>query len=237
MKKHLLIPLVVLTTFSPVAADSNPKDEVVSAAKKLADKDNYSWKTTVVVPEDAPFKPGPTEGKTEKNGLTYVVMSFFDNKMETVIKGDKAAALNPEGVWKSVDELGKEEGPGQFMALIIRNLKTPTKEAADLVSFSQNLKNEGDVFSSDLTTEGSKELQTWGSKDDPNRPTVTNAKGSVKFWLKDGVISKYEFKLKGTISFNGNELPNERTTTVEIKDQGTTKIEVPEAARKKVNQS
>jgi hypothetical protein len=41
--------------------------------------------------------------------------------------------------------------------------------------------------------------------------------------------------LKGKISFNGNDFPNERTTTVEIKDVGTTKLEVPEEARKKIS--
>jgi hypothetical protein len=61
--------------------------------------------------------------------------------------------------------------------------------------------------------------------------TVTDASGAVKFWLKDGLISKYEFKVKGTI--NGNA--RERTTTVEIKDVGTTKLEVPKGAKKKLS--
>ena len=61
-----------------------------------------------------------------------------------------------------------------------------------------------------------------------------NLKGSVKFWVKNGALIKYEFHLQGKIDFNGNEFPNDRTTTVEIKEVGATKVEVPEAARKKI---
>ncbi len=57
----------------------------------------------------------------------------------------------------------------------------------------------------------------------------------MKFWLKEGVLSKYEVKVKGTVSFNGNEFDNDRTTTVEIKDVGSTKVEVPAEARKKLS--
>jgi hypothetical protein len=37
------------------------------------------------------------------------------------------------------------------------------------------------------------------------------------------------------MDFNGNEIDLDRTTTVEVKDVGTTKVEVPEAAKKKLS--
>lgn len=234
MKSIILFGLTILVTGSVVAADSTTKDEIANAAKALGEKLNYSWKTTVVVPEDAPFKPGPTEGKTQKDGLTHISMSLFDNKVQIVIKGEKGAATNQEGAWKSLEELDKEEGPGRFMAMMVRNLKTPAKEAAELASFATGLKKDGDCYASDLTEEGARILQTWGRRGSSDGPSVSNAKGSVKFWMKDGVLAKYEFKLKGTISFNGNEFPNERTTTVEVSQLGTTKVEVPDEAKKKI---
>ena len=63
-------------------------------------------------------------------------------------------------------------------------------------------------------------------------PTITDAKGSAKFWTKDGVLTKYEIKVSGKMDFNGQEMNQDRTTTVEITDIGTTKVEVPEAAKK-----
>src|SRR5712692_7595566 len=93
MKKTVLIATAIASlSLSLSAADSNPKDEITAAAKKLGENDNYSWRTTVVVPEDAPFKPGPTEGKTEKDGYTWLSITFGDNEAKAVLKGDKGAA-------------------------------------------------------------------------------------------------------------------------------------------------
>ncbi len=219
-----------------VYATEGSKDDVINAAKKLDQAANYSWKTTVVVPEDARFKPGPSEGVTEKDGLTHVTMSFGDNKMQVVLKGEKGAALTQDGTWKSGDELQNEEGPGRFMGMMLRNMKTPAKQALELASFAKELKKEGDVYSGTLTEEGATTLQRFGRRSGgEGGPTVANPSGSVKFWVKDGALSKYEFQLKGTMKFGDNEFQNDRTTTVEIRDVGTTKVNVPEEAKKKVS--
>jgi hypothetical protein len=222
--------LFVATTL--LAADSTPKDDITAAAKKLGDAANYSWRTTVAVPQDAPFKPGPTEGKTEKDGVTLLTVTFGDNETKAVLKGEKGAANNPEGEWHTLDELANSEGPGRFMGMMLRNFKAPAAQAAELASFSKELKKEGDACTSGLTEEGAKAFLTFRRG---GNATVTNPKGSVKFWVKDGALTKYEFQVKGTVSFNGNEFEQDRTTTVVIKDVGTTKIAVPEEAKKKLS--
>jgi hypothetical protein len=230
MKKHMLFSLTVLAASSLFAADSAPKDDITGAVKKLGENSNYSWRTTIVVPEDAQFKPGPIEGKTEKDGFTWTSMTFGDNKVQAVVKGTNGALSDPDGKWSSLAELEKaEEGPGRFGAMIVRNIKTPAQEVAQLAASVKELKKEDNLYSGDLTEEGAATLQKFGPA------TVSDAKGSVKFWLKDGAVTKYEFKLKGTIKFNDNDFPNDRTTTVEIKEIGTTKLEVPEDARKKIS--
>jgi hypothetical protein len=65
-------------------------------------------------------------------------------------------------------------------------------------------------------------------------PEISNAKGTVKIWIKDGVLSKYESHITGTVSRNGNDTDVDRTTSVEISNVGSTKIDVPEAAAKKL---
>jgi hypothetical protein len=225
MKTALLIGGMTLLTGSLFAADS--KDDVANAAKKLAEKASYSWKTTVVVPESAQFKPGPTEGKTEKDGFTHITMSFGDNTTQAVMKGEKAAVTNPEGTWQAISELDGNEGPGRFLGRMIRNFKAPAAQAGDLASATKELKKDGDAYSGELTEAGAKAQFRFGN--------ASNAKGSVKFWVKDGVLSKYEFKVQAKVEFNGNEMDIDRDTTVEIKDIGTTKVEVPEAARKKLS--
>lgn len=226
MKRIIACNVLCLLASPLLAADSGPRDDVIAAAKKLAEKANYTWKTTVVVPESAQFKPGPTDGKTEKDGFTYVTMSFGDNLTEAAMKGDKALITNQDGDWQLASELEGGEGRGRFLGRMVRNLKAPAAQATELAGVTKELKKDGDVYSGDLTEEGAKAQFRFGN--------VSNPKGSVKFWLKDGVLSKYEFKVKGKVDFNGNEMDVDRATTTEVKDVGTTKVNVPEAAKKKL---
>jgi hypothetical protein len=56
----------------------------------------------------------------------------------------------------------------------------------------------------------------------------------VKFWVKEGALTKVEYHVEGTLSFNGNTMDLKRTTTTEIKDAGKVTLEVPEEAKKKI---
>jgi hypothetical protein len=227
MNKHLLRAAATLLAGTLLAAESTPKDDVIAAAKKLAEKPNYSWRTTVAVPENAQFRPGPTEGQTEKDGFTRLTMSFGERKVQAVLKGDKAAMTGRDEAWQSLADLDNSEGPGRFMGRFLRNFKAPVAQATDLAKGTKDLKlSEGGVCVGDLTEEAAKAEFRFGN--------VNNPKGSVKFWLKDGVLAKYEFKTQGKVEFNGNEMDVDRTTTVEIKDVGTTKVELPDDAKKKL---
>jgi hypothetical protein len=226
MKKNVLFGTLALAAGSLLAADSNPKDDVISAAQKLAASANYSWQQTVVVPESAQFKPGPTEGKTEKGGATYVKLSTFgDNTTEIVMQGNKAAVTDPDDNWQSITNLENEtEGPGRFRLGMVRNFQVPAAQATNLLASVKELKKDGDAYSGDLTEAGARAQFRFG--------TVTNPRGFAKFWLKDGVLSKYEYRVQGKVDFNGNEVDLDRDTTVEIKDIGTTKVTVPAEAKK-----
>jgi hypothetical protein len=232
MKKNLLFGMATLLAGSIMAADPSPKDDVTAAAKKLADQASYTWNTTVVVPEDAPFHPGPTDGKIETNGFTDVKTAFRENTMEFVLKGDKAAVHTEDGGWQALSELEGSEGPGRFLVGMIRGFKAPAAQAAEIASWAKDLKKDGDVYAGELTEEGAKSLLRFRRG---GEATISNAKGSVKFWIKDGVLAKYEFKVKGSVSFNGNDNDVDRTTIVEIKDVGTTKLAVPDEAKKKLS--
>ena len=228
------IPLFALGLVAHIlaAADADPKTEITAAAKKLADQPGYSWTSTPKAEGGgAPnFRPGPTEGRTEKGGYTHCKSSFNDTEFETAFKGDKSA-IKRDGEWKSSDEL---EASDAWISRRLKVFKAPAAEAEDLVGKARELKKDKEgVYAGDLTEEGVKELFSRGG----GRRAVTDAKGSVKFWLKDGALAKYEFKAQGkmTIGQDGNEIEINRTTTVEIKDVGTTKIEVPAEVKKKLS--
>jgi hypothetical protein len=232
MKKQILCFATMTLATALFAADA--KEEVTAAAKKLGEKANYSWKTTVVVPEGTQFRPGPTDGKTEKDGFIHVKSTFGENTTDIVKKGDKAAFTNRDGDWQTLAEVENQEGPARFRAGMVRNLRTPAEQAVEIAAGAKELKKDGDAIAGDLTEEAAKNLMRF-RRGGGDGPTISNAKGSAKFWVKDGVLTKYEFKVSGKMDFNGNEIDLDRTTTTEIKDVGTTKIEVPEGAKKKLS--
>jgi hypothetical protein len=210
------------------AAQGDPKTEVKDAVKKLKEETGFSWTSTAkTVGSDR--RQGPIEGKAEKGGLTYIKGTSGDNSYEAAFKGDKSA-VNFAGEWMMADALGDES------AGVIRRLKAfknPVEEADALASKAEELKKESDgLYAGDLTADAAKEMFSQLGRRAAEAPT---AKGSVKFWVKDGLLSKYEVNVQGKITVGGDkrEVDLSRTATVELKDIGSTKISLPDEIRKK----
>ena len=237
IKTHLLVGTAMLVATSLLAAEA--KDEVTSAAKKLASSDGYSWKSTTENAGGgggggggggARGRVGPTEGKAAKDGTIMLSMTRGENTTEAVIKGEKGAIKTQDG-WKSLSDASEGDGqnPARFAAMMLRNYKAPAEEAQDLASKATGLKKDGDAILGELSADAVKALLSRGRRPGGNAPEATGSKVSVKFWVKDGTLSKYEYNVKGTVSFNNNDREVNRTTVVEIKDVGKTKVDVPEA--------
>jgi hypothetical protein len=241
MKRNVLLSALVLITGPLLAADSG--NTVKDAARKLAEKGNYSWKTTIEAAGGGGggrFRPGPTEGKTEKDGYTLLSMTRGDNTIEAVLKGSKGAIKTASDGWKSLadataDAGGGQPNPARFIGRMLQNFKAPAAQAEDLADKTKELKSAEGAYSGDLTEEGAKSLLTFGRGRGGNGPEISGAKASVKFWIKDGVLSKIELNVKGKVSANGNDRDVDRTTTIEIRDVGTTTVTVPEDAKKKLS--
>jgi hypothetical protein len=220
-----------------VMADS--KDDVKAAATALGNEANYTWQTTMDMGANSPFQPGPTDGKTEKNGYTTVTMSSGDNTSEAVLKGTNAAVKTADNGWQTVAEATQGGGgggfnPGMMIVRTAQNLKTPAVEAANLAGLAGDLKVDGDKITGALTEDGAKAQLSFGGRRGGTPPTVANPKGTVTFWVADGKLVKYSFHVTGTVSRGGNDMDMDRTTTVVISNVGTTKVEVPDDAKKKL---
>jgi len=232
MKKLFLVAPIGLIAISVSAADSDAKAEVNAAARQLADKPNYSWTST---PKSegtgVNLRQGPLEGWAEKGGFAYCKLTVNDNNIETAFKGTKSA-IKREAVWESADEL---EGDNAWIASRLRAFKLPPQEAADLLTKTGELKKGDDgLYSGDLTAEGVKEIISRWRR---GQSTPTGAKGWVKFWVKDGLLTKYEFNVQGKVTSGDDqrEIEINRTATIEIKDVGSTRVSVPEEAKKKLS--
>ena len=241
MSRHIL--LGVLFAFSSVtSALADPAADVQAAAKKLTEGGNYSWKSTV---EGAAIGGGGAEGKTDK-GLTFLTLSIGNMPVEVVMKGDKSAVKMADG-WQTLAEVaaaapaggagaGGQPNAGRFIARTLQNYKTPAMQAEELAGQSKDLKLTDDVYSGTLPEDAVKSQLAFGGRGGAANaagPQIANPKGAVKFWVKDGVITKMVINVQGSISFNGQDRDINRTTTIEIKDVGSTKIEVPEEAKVK----
>jgi hypothetical protein len=238
--KTLIACSTLLAAASLLAAD---KDDITSAAQKLGDADSYSWTSTS---EGGRFT-GSDQGKIQKDGLAWISTKRGDNTAEAVFKGGKAAVKTEDG-WEAVDLTtppargggggGGGANPARMMGGMLRNFKAPAAQVQDIIEKTKDVTKTGDVYAGDLTEEGAKSLLTRGGGrrgGGGQAPPVSNAKGTVKFWLKDGVLSKYELKVSGTVTRNGEDTDIDRTTTVEIKDIGATKITVPDEAKSKLS--
>jgi hypothetical protein len=205
---------------------------------------------------------GPVEGKTEKGGFTVLTMTRGDNSTQVVIKGDKYAMQNQDGDWQSSAEMaaaaaaaqqnadpnaqpgGRRRGRGN-MGAQYASYKLPAESATDLASKASDLASADGAITGTLSEDAAKALMTFGGRGGRrggggggaggggNGPQISNAKATVKFWVKDGVLAKYETHITGTMSRGGNDIDIDRTTTVEIADVGSTKVEVPDGAKKK----
>jgi hypothetical protein len=231
MKSTLLLVTAAFWVNYLIAAE--PRQALLTAAKNLADKPNFSWKLTVEGPTE---RTGTIDGKAEKDGPIFLSLARGDQGFDGVLKGGKGAIKTEEG-WKSLTEVAQESGrsgPAQFVAQLLQNFKTPPDEVADVASKTKELAFADGVYTGTLTEEAAKELLMYRTRPGPNGPQLSSVQGSAKFWLKDGVLSKYEFTLRGTVSSNGNERELNRTQITEIKDIGTTKVNIPEEAAKKL---
>jgi hypothetical protein len=253
MKRTPFLLLTLSLLAAPAAfAETAPADEVKAAVKKLSEAANYSWTTTTSVPEGARFRPGPSTGKTNKEGFSWLTSTMGDRTTESIVKAGKSVTKGDAG-WQTPEERraareagggggggGGGEGRGGRGGFgagrNLENFKTPAQQAEDLVGKVKELKKDGDALQGELTEEAVKGLLAMGGRrrDGSEAPAPTDAKGTVKFWLKDGALAKMETQVSGKLSFNGNEMNLDRTTTTEIKDVGTTALELPEDAKKKL---
>lgn len=215
------------------AADGDARSEVKEAAKKLGGAPNYSWTSTPKV-EGGPgnFRPGPTEGETA-DGIVYLKSSFGDRTFESAAKGEKIAFKGENG-WETPD--ADSQGPGQFVMRRMKAFKAPAAEAADLAEKAKSLTSADGSIRGELTEDGAKALLSFGRRPNADAPGPKNARGSVKFWIKDGALMKYEFNVKGKVTGRDDqEFDIDRTTTVEVKDVGKTKLSLPDEAKKKLS--
>jgi hypothetical protein len=246
MKMTILFSTLILATVPLLAA---PKDDVTTAATALRNAANYSWQTTQDSGPNSQYKPGPMDAKTEKDGFTVVSMNINSNALGFVRKSTNFVVHSTDSGWQTMAEASHVytvRGPGTAVSLAL-DLQLPAVEATNLIAWVNDWKADGDKITGTLTEDGATRVLGYPNSryGRPSIPpgvggsiyiaTASNAKGTVTFWITDGMLTKYQTHATGSIDSNGGRSWNEDLTkTVTIKDIGTTKIVVPDDAKKKL---
>ena len=234
MKKTLVIGFVGIMAGWLSAADSSPKDKLTKAAKQVGEKSNYSWTTTTKEADGSAGRLGTIEGKT---GDKVVFLSFTPGgiPVEVYMQGEKGAAKALEG-WQTFDDIAQTGGTAAAIVRYLRSYKAPAAESAEFASNVKDLKEADGALNGELKEDAIKEILLLGARrrEGQDPPKTEDAKGSVKFWIKEGALTKYEINVQGKVSAGERTFDINRTTTVEIKDVGSTKLEVPAEPKAKL---
>ena len=234
MKQALIIGLIGLLAHTLSAADSSPQEKITNATKQLGGKPNYSW-TTTTKEGDGSSRIGPIEGKAEKAGLTYLSFAIGGIPVEVFMNGQKGTAKALEG-WQTFDEVAQTSGTAAAVVRFLRSYKAPGAESAGLSEKVQDVKEAAGMLSGELKEDAVKEILCRDARrrEGQEPPKVANPKGSVKFWIQSGALTKYEVNVQGKVTAGDRESDVNRTTTVEIKDAGATKLDLPAEAKQKL---
>ncbi len=236
------ILITTLVSALSLTAFADPKADVKAAAAKLTDAACYTWTAKTDI-EGAQYTPGVITGKADKGGYAVISQEREGNVTMAVMKGEKGVVKTDSG-WHTAEELraaaqGGGGGGGAMRTAALLRTRPPAEDAGKMVDKTQGLKVVDGAIVGDLTEAGAKELLAFGrggragGQNQP--PEAKNAKGSVTYWLKDGQIAKMQVKLSGTMTTrNGEDRDIARTTTYEIKDIGTTKVDAPAEAKAKL---
>jgi len=262
MIRTVFCSTLALVAGSAVVCYADAKGDAEAAADKLASGGNYSWKTTVESAggqgqgqgRGGGFGGGNAEGKTA-GGVTATTFQIGDNSRTIYRKGDKTVMQNQDGEWQTGEEMAAARGNGQGQGRGRgrggaggAGAALPAETVKDMISKTKSLTMADGVYSGDLTEDAAKAAMTGGGRGGRGGrggnnaggaggggPQVSDAKATIKVWVKDGTISKYTSHVTGkTTNRNGDEINVDRTTTTEFSNVGSTKVDVPADAAKKL---
>lgn len=194
---------------------------VAAALKKLQEADSYAWQSTFEMPR-APKKLqiAPISGKIDGREGSILTGAMDGNPIVIARKG-AASAIKLNGVWRKKGELR-----------VPPNSKAPRDELASLLPAVTNLtKTKKGYFQGNLKTEAAVAFMRDISRYRKKNPKISGANGTFRLWLRDGLPTKYEIMVNSKMSVAFLKFDSKVIQTVELKDVGSTTVDVPKPAK------
>jgi hypothetical protein len=209
---------------------AEPRVAVSNAIQKLAAAPNYSWRQTFDLPGgNWGSLARPLDGKAQSDGLLWT----SQDNLEKFAKGQKRAVKEPAGKWQAPEE--------RFPARVIRTglyglVTPPAWQLTNILDKVQNLKKSDGYYVGDLQPAEATAMVIYGGVRGGgvggSRNGAPVSAAAVNLWVEDGAFSKYSTKVTLHFIYNGTPIESTQITTVEIKDVGTTKLDVPDEVKK-----
>jgi hypothetical protein len=239
MKTSLRVGLSLLAVASLTPCLAGPKEDVQAAVARWSEAANYTWTARTEV-EGSNWGGGTTTGKAAKGGWAVLSQTRQDATTMAVRKGEVGVVKTDAG-WQTAEEIRSARqagggGGGGVRGTMLLWARMPAEDAKTVLANIGEMKESEGAMVGMLSEAGAKELLSLnrGRGGQGQRAEARDAKGSVRFWLKDGQVAKMEMKLSGTFTMNNEDRNVVRTTTYEIKDIGTTMVNVPADAKAKL---
>jgi hypothetical protein len=209
---------------------SDPGGDVMAAVAKVGDAGSYSW-TRVTDDVSSGGARMSESGKTDTSGYTLIDLNSGGFYLHVAFKGSYAVVNAGQG-WKSLDDMADQRQAVRAVSRIVRGLKSPVMIARDIVSRVGELKRDGEMRTAELTGDDASELL--GPVFDMRGRDMTDPKVTVKFWVRDGALTRYELRASVNVSRQGVATEVSRAISVEFSNVGSTKVEVPDEAKGKL---
>ena len=242
IRRIALLTALVAMVGRAQATPRDAKEDLKAAILKLSQAESYSWTLSTTNSGETADKFGYAsgEGKVERGGVIWL-RTQETPPVEVVVKGAKTAVRLDDG-WALEHELSAagttRRHPNLTAVRSVKSRARPAAEASDLLKRAKDLSSrvEG-YFGSDLTPEDAKELLHKCLRTSGRTADVSSPSGSLAFWVRDGILTKYEVALRGTVTFSAPKPSTwsaDQVMTVTLSEIGTTKVDVPADVKKMV---
>jgi hypothetical protein len=188
--------------------------------------------------------------------------SVTDSQIEAIFRGNVRCVIETDDGWKTVDELPRPDVTGPDVVLppppnthLINKPPPPRRDEIEVAAYSNlqmaishpheelgvivtshgDLEINGDVIAGKLNDLGAQLLLV---HDGQTEIEPRSATGTFKLWVSAGMVTRYQLVLDGvlavTTAVGVREVRVHQTSDTSIRGVGTTRVEVPEQAKRKL---
>lgn len=233
--RRVLFLLVLLLAGWPAHGAQDPEkavsDELTRAVDRLASASSYRWVSTL---RSRGSELVVTDGKAMRDGFTLTTRQLAGSTSRAVRKGDITVVEQADGHWENTTEtqarLSKLYGYPNPPLVYAR---TPLEEIRMLLPHLEDWVKAGDQITARINEAGVAVRYRAGKA----FQITKTERATATFRLRAGTLTSYTLHFNLAVRFLGKDEIRDQSVAVELNGIGTTRVEVPSAAREILERS